>query len=1438
MAGVERRVSLVLLNEPEFRRGVDAGTDSLDRNADAVERSDRTIGKANGSLRDSQGRFKKAGDAAEEMGDKVDGAGQKASRVGGALESIGGKAKLWIAGIAASAVLALGLALFRAFRGAVDLENQMVEVAKTAGLSSRGILKLRDDLLDVSRSTGIATDKLTGYAETAGQLGIRGSRNILAFVEAAAKLEAVSDLDADRAASALAKISNAFKIPIEQADQLGSVMNELSNTTPATAGDIADGLTRIGGAGEAIGITVDQAAGLQATLVGAGIESERAGTALRNLFIRVQTEAEATAQVMGTTTAEWSKRLETDGMGAVMDLLEVLGEMPQAARAATIEDIFGAESFLQVSTLAQGLDTLRANLGTAGEAFAQGTSLDKEFAVSLQSVSAQKDLLLNKLSTFAAGVGSKMLPAVGSAIGALNRWTESTDELTRRHSALAERVGNTDEVERLLGRYRALEGEGLTPANDATGEMRRLIDEINSRMPGFVSGYDSAGRAVGIYADKLSVALTRQQALNRAMEAAAFQKTVERFADASDERRRAQRRRDQAPDDLYRAPVPFRAGRIGAAIGDRMPWSQRNTRRRSFEEAGEAIPRTTAEMEDLAVAVGQYTDLTRTAAEVQRDLATRGMSLTAEQARELTQTYRDLGLAQAETKEPPPPPPDNGAPLALPSAASSATPPSAPALADTLADEEAVVTARRNMAEASAQHAIEMEREALEASRSGAEARLALIADEGQRATARYVADQEYARAREALAEREVASRLEAARAAADGEQAAAEARARQTYARSEKTAADSKELRASTEAAQAVGDQKRLEADEAAALARARIHTGAVEAEAAREAALSEFYGEQAARRAEMIRQITEAPAPDVGATLSGRVADELAADIERARLRMERGIIDPEAFRQEVSALREHARGEIEKIADDMAKLGPIGAVAAAAILAAFDQTKGVGFDQALDDLAEMTRLADEISAAFAALGSDVLADLSSSIGDVTSALARAREVSQKKKDKVQGFTGLAGSLASLGSAAGVITAAVGAMGALKGAIFGAAEENRRNAEALADARRATEANTRALLSGQVGSDVSRDQLDAFEGGRDAVREAVEGIFDGRFFDTGLSEANEALGAFLRSLEDAGLDVSEFQSRFDAARDLTAGARRDAFASILDDMERRFGQIGASLGDYSADFAGAVAQLEDDLRQLGLSGADALDAFVAKLREADLGPVVDGFLDTMAALEPGTDEYEAALRAFYKSVREGGVSLPSSMSMDDLEALLDSFRGIRGEGGASASDVDRTNATSTAQATFAQQDATNGYLQGLWRTVREWFAAWKGEGPSGVAGAPLAGSLPLPTAPPLAAPSVPDFAAAIDAQRAQNHADLRAIYGVLAAVSAPAPGASRDDLARLRQPDGARVTVGPVTVSGVGDAEAIARQAGDEVYRRIVRELRAPQVVRGRTQ
>ena len=523
---VAREVIELHVVDRQFRRALDTDEAKLDRFG-------KTIGRTNERLRDSEGRFVGAGQAADAFGEKAKRAGRRAGGVAGTLEGIGKKAKQWIAGVAVGAVVALGLALFRAFKGATDLEAEMTGVAKTTSLSSRALVQLRDDLVRVSRSTGIATGNLTGYAETAGQLGITGSANILAFVEAAAKLEAVSDLSADDAATSLAKISNAFKLPIENANALGSLLNELSNTTPATARDVADGLTRIGGAGEAIGVTVDEAAGLQATLVGAGVESERAGTALRNLFVRVQTESEAVAAVMKTTTADWSARLERDGMGAVMDLLAELEKMPQAARAATIEDVFGAESFLQVSTLAQGLDTLRANLGTASAAFAEGTSLDREFATSLQNVQAQVGLLWNKVTTFVTGIGTGFLPGVGRAVTAVNRWFASVEELGREYDTLRGKMDQEAEVQRALDSYDRL-AQKTDKTEGETEEFGNALDTVQRLRPAYVAAMDANGRATDVFAGSLRAASEAATALYRAQRMAALGDIVQRYADGRD----------------------------------------------------------------------------------------------------------------------------------------------------------------------------------------------------------------------------------------------------------------------------------------------------------------------------------------------------------------------------------------------------------------------------------------------------------------------------------------------------------------------------------------------------------------------------------------------------------------------------------------------------------------------------------------------------------------------------------------------------------------------------------------------------------------------------------------------------------------------------------------------------------------------------------------
>lgn len=783
--------------------------------------------------------------------------------------------------------------------------------------------------------------------------------------------------------------------------------------------------------------------------------------------------------------------------------------------------------------------------------------------------------------------------------------------------------------------------------------------------------------------------------------------------------------------------------------------------------------------------------------------------------------------------------------------------------------EGVVVEAKRAMTDEGMAHDLAVRAERLARDRAEAEHAVALIEDEDERRRRSAEVRFQYDRDEQRLAREASEFREAAAKRAADADLAQAE--------REAALVEDAAERRRTVEAAEA---RHQLAVTEAGR--RGAEERGAIETEAVRSRLdLFEAHLEDRRRAEEEAARVSAENLQDYfasdewlaeqAALWEGFLRDGLVTSVQE----VESGLA---ALREAYDAAgTDEERARIEALVLALEGLG-----------VRMREASVTGTPALLRDLGEAVRLADELSGLFRTLGRDALADVARGMGDVLSSVERVVETADRLGGALgsgrAGLGGLfsggvAGALASASSVAGLVGASVGALGALRDALFGNSAEQDRARQALAEARRATEANTRALLSGQVGEGLTRDQLDAYRAGAGAARGAVEGIFDGRFFDTGLSEANDALSAFLRSLEDAGLDVSEFQRRFEDARDLSAGARRDAFTAILEDMERRFGQIGAALGSYSDDLPGALAQLEDDLRQLGLGGADALAAFVEKLRAADLGPAVDALLDTMAALEPGTDEYEQALRDFYRRTRPGGdLTLPGSMSQDDLQDLLDAFRGIRAGEGEGSGPERGTQATSISTATVAQADLTNSYLQEILRALRAFFSA--------VTGGTIAPPPPRPTEPaperapdrtPNRAPDrTPDrtpppadrtprrgpiergpvvndprtfdpLGGLEDARRLQDEAlarSLAAVHAVLERAAAPAPAASRADLAALvgaaaggaRAGDTINVTV-PATVHARLSPEDQADAIWRAVRPQLVRELSATPVRRGHT-
>ena len=1421
MNGVQRRVTLVL-EDQQFQRGLAESKAALKRQADAVQEVEKTLGRTNERLRDSNGRFVKAGESAEAFGESARDGAEKTERL---TDRIGeadkradgfGKTLRRVGGFIAAAFGAREV-----FDTVASVDQATADLSAITGIAGADLERLTEVARANAVETGrAAVDQIEAMKLLASNVDLT-SAELEEMGGQVVTLSVAAGVDLATAANVVANSINQWGLATSESGRLVNVLAAGSKEGAAEVDDLALSLRDSGAAANSAGISFEETVGALEILAQNGTKGAQAGNELRNVITILRTESSKLADA-GLAPVNF----EADGVaGTLAKLRPLLGD------AASMVKLFGRENISAAEILIRNAEAVGTMTGAV-------TGTD----TAMEQAAIQADTLRGDLAKLRAGLEELALNGFDRSGGSSRALVQDLTGLVR---ALDDNWDAVTNVVKVLGiayistrayaaatQLQIATTGGLVAAESVRATATLAATSATAAARAAMIGFNAAVMAnpIGLLVGAITLAIGAFIA----------------FRSRTDDQTEALRRQQD----------------------------QVNSLRESYQLLTEEQARAKAQEAGTTAAglESQIADLDRLIAARQQDILDMGSQGGARGMRERTDLVKELKASRAYLTESlqqvrvgeriaqeradevaaENAARDREIAASTPTATAPAATSRAAAEDSSVADAErraerivgmnnVVVEASREAADGLLAHEIEVQQERLRRARAFSEARLDAIGDGEERARAALAVAEHYDAREAELDEQAITVReqaaVRAARAEADVERA-----------RIGSSVKNAREKAAAVAAVSATEAQRVTEAERDAALAREQIQTDTQADRIAREREHADELVAEAKRVSDVMARMNEAAAQNKAQAKDAPnrrvqiLADGVAAELEATRRDVEvllaAGEIDAGEAAQRVADAQAHAREMLKAVADEMLKL-PFIAQKTADAFVNLDGTIDLdgSFSQPLADLDEMTRLADDLGRAFEVIGSDILADVSRSFGDVTNAIGRAKDVAKSRDDKKDGFTGLAGSLASLGSAAGVITAAVGAMGVLKGALFGAAEENRRNAQALADAQRATEANTRALLSGQVGSDVSRDQLDAFDAGRDAVREAVEGIFDGRFFDTGLSEANDALGAFLRSLEDAGLDVSEFQSRFDAARDLSAGARRDAFASILDDMERRFGQIGASLGDYSADFAGAVAQLEDDLRQLGLSGADALDAFVAKLREADLGPVVDGFLDTMAALEPGTDEYEAALRAFYKSVREGGVSLPSSMSMDDLEALLDSFRGIRGEGEGGAADVDRTNATSRTTATFAQQDVTNGYLQEILRTVRAWFDWARGGAPaSAQAATPATGDVVQVAVP--SAQAAEAMRAAIHVQTERLHADLAGIYGVLQAASRPSVST---DTSRLGTEAGRAGSIDvhlATTVHSQLDPEAQADAILAAIRPKLVRELQpTARVVRGRT-
>ena len=329
----------------------------------------------------------------------------------------------------------------------------MTEVEKTVDGTDAQIKQLDKDLRHLAVSTlPVAHSELAQIAAIGGQLGVR-VEDVAAFTETIARLDASSDaLDAETAATGVAKFINVVGAGIDQADEFSSVLVDLGNNFATNEAQILHGVGFFAAAAKLANVDAAESLGLSAAASDLGLRPEATGSSLARVFGVVRQAVETgnedlatLSQLTGNSIAELTKSFEQEGGDAVfLDMLK--GMQRLRAEGVNVDAILEQLGLTDIRvtrtlfTMAGGVDRVESAIQTSTAAFAENNALliesDKRFGTSASQVQFAK----NQMANLSITVGTILVPALISLINELKPVVLWLERFSGEHPTLVKNI--------------------------------------------------------------------------------------------------------------------------------------------------------------------------------------------------------------------------------------------------------------------------------------------------------------------------------------------------------------------------------------------------------------------------------------------------------------------------------------------------------------------------------------------------------------------------------------------------------------------------------------------------------------------------------------------------------------------------------------------------------------------------------------------------------------------------------------------------------------------------------------------------------------------------------------------------------------------------------------------------------------------------------------
>lgn len=480
---------------------LEPGTAKFDKAAAEIERENAKLAVMEGQLRNVQqaliavGKENSFANRINKFGDGLIKSGDKIKTFGDSVSSLGGKLTT---GLTLPLVASVGMVT----KAAVDYESAFAGVKKTVDETATVSYKnLSDGIRQMAKELPASAVEIANVAEVAGQLGIK-AEDILTFSRTMIDMGESTNLSAEEAATAIAKIANILGLTSDEYGRFGASVVDLGNNFATTERDIVEMTNRLAAGGKLAGLTAPDILGLATAMSSVGIEAEAGGTAMTQTLTAIGNAVSLTgkgaaddlnliAKTAGMTSEEFQQAWKEKPVVALQSFIKGLKDAQE--KGVNMNAILaqlgmtGIRQSNMLKSLALASDKMGDAVDRSNKAWKENTALTNEANKRYETTESQLKMFKNQVTDLAIEFGGPLLKALRDGLKAGKPWIDMLAEMAKHFSSMSE------EEQRNVLKWAALTA-GAGPALTLFGKGIGIVGGLTKGIGWLTKG---TGKAVG-----------------------------------------------------------------------------------------------------------------------------------------------------------------------------------------------------------------------------------------------------------------------------------------------------------------------------------------------------------------------------------------------------------------------------------------------------------------------------------------------------------------------------------------------------------------------------------------------------------------------------------------------------------------------------------------------------------------------------------------------------------------------------------------------------------------------------------------------------------------------------------------------------------------------------------------------------------------------------